>query len=99
MQKVTPVILSGGSGSRLWPLSRSKYPKQFTPILGHKSFFVQAAERVSPTYGFERPMVIAGDDHRFIVNRQAEEAEIELGDFLLEPIGRNTAPAIIIAAH
>ena len=95
---IYPIILSGGSGSRLWPLSRSKYPKQFLPLLGHKSLFVQALERVAENYGFGKPLVVANEDHRFIVNEQADKAGIELQSIILEPVGRNTAPAVAVAA-
>ncbi|WP_308909012.1 mannose-1-phosphate guanylyltransferase/mannose-6-phosphate isomerase [Pseudokordiimonas caeni] len=96
--KIQPVILSGGSGSRLWPLSRTHYPKQFLPLHGDKSLFLQTLERVSHSYGFRDPMVIANEHHRFIVNEQALRADVALGPFLLEPVGRNTAPAIALAA-
>ncbi len=95
---IYPVVLSGGSGSRLWPLSRSKYPKQFLPLLGPKSLFVQALERVGENYGFGKPLVVANEHHRFIVNEQAAKAEIELQSVILEPVGRNTAPAVALAA-
>lgn len=95
---IYPVILSGGSGSRLWPMSRSKYPKQFLPMLGNKSLFTQTLERVSATYGFGKPLVVANEHHRFMVNEQAARADIELESVILEPVGRNTAPAVAIAA-
>lgn len=98
MKKIKPVILSGGSGSRLWPLSRAKYPKQFLPMIGTKSLFVQTLERVSSDYGFASPMVVANEDHRFIVNEQAEKVGVPLEQILLEPLGRNTGPAIAAAA-
>jgi len=96
--KIKPVILSGGSGSRLWPLSRAKYPKQFLPILGNKSLFTQTLERVGTNYGFEPAVVVANEHHRFIVNEQAEKAGMSLDALLLEPVGRNTAPAFAVAA-
>jgi len=96
--KVKPVVLSGGSGSRLWPLSRAKYPKQFLPMLGCKSLFIQTLERVGTNYGFEQAMVVANEHHRFIVNEQAEQAGIPLDDLILEPVGRNTAPAFAVAS-
>jgi len=95
---IYPVILSGGAGSRLWPLSRSKYPKQFLPLLGKKSLFTQTLERVAPAYGFAAPLVVANEHHRFMINEQAAKAGIELSGVLLEPMGRNTAPAVAIAA-
>lgn len=96
--RIKPVILSGGSGSRLWPLSRSKYPKQFLPILGEKSLFVQTLERVAERYGFAAPLVVANEHHRFIVNEQAAKAAAVLDALILEPVGRNTAPAFAVAA-
>ena len=95
---IYPVILSGGSGSRLWPMSRSKYPKQFLPMLGSKSLFTQTLERVGPAYGFGAPLVVANEHHRFMVNEQAAKAAIDLAAVILEPVGRNTAPAVAIAA-
>jgi len=95
---IFPVILSGGAGSRLWPLSRSKYPKQFLPMLGNKSLFTQTLERVGTAYGFGTPLVVANEHHRFMVNEQASKADIELESILLEPVGRNTAPAVAVAA-
>ena len=96
--KIKPVILSGGSGSRLWPLSRAKYPKQFLPMLGNKSLFTQTLERVGTNYGFEAAVVVANEHHRFIVNEQADKAGVSLDALLLEPVGRNTAPAFAVAA-
>lgn len=95
---IHPVILSGGAGSRLWPLSRARYPKQFLPILGDESLFVATLNRVSVRYGFKPAMVVANEHHRFIVNEQAGRAQIDLAALLLEPVGRNTAPAFAIAA-
>lgn len=97
-QQIRPVILSGGAGSRLWPLSRAKYPKQFLPMLGDKSLFVQTLERVATDYGFAAPVVIANEHHRFLVAEQADKAGIKLGSLILEPVGRNTAPAFALAA-
>ena len=95
---IYPVILSGGAGSRLWPLSRSKFPKQFLPMLGKKSLFTQTLERVGRNYGFGAPLVVANEHHRFMVNEQAEKAGIDLEAVILEPVGRNTAPAVAVAA-
>lgn len=95
---IKPVVLSGGSGSRLWPMSRSKYPKQFLPMLGTKSLFAQTLERVGGNYGFLPALIIANEHHRFIVNEQAEKTGIKTDSVILEPIGRNTAPAVAVAA-
>ncbi|WP_262689863.1 mannose-1-phosphate guanylyltransferase/mannose-6-phosphate isomerase [Kordiimonas aestuarii] len=95
---IYPVIMCGGSGSRLWPLSRSGMPKQFLPLKGDKSLFVQTLERVARRYGFKEPIIIANSEHRFLLSKQAGDANLPLGKIILEPMGRNTAPAVIIAA-
>jgi mannose-1-phosphate guanylyltransferase/mannose-6-phosphate isomerase len=102
MIKVTPVILCGGSGTRLWPLSRTGFPKQFLCLTGHDSLFQQAARRLAdlgnPGTQVAAPLIVAGEDHRFLASEQLREAGIELGGALLEPAGRNTAPALSLAA-
>jgi len=102
MIKVTPVILCGGSGTRLWPLSRSGFPKQFLCLTGDESLFQQAAQRLSQLGNsgivVANPIIVTGEDHRFLVAEQLREAGIELGRALLEPVGRNTAPALTLAA-
>lgn len=97
---IIPVILSGGSGTRLWPLSRSMYPKQFVSGLnGEKTSLLSAAlARLSPDTGFSAPIVICNNDHRFLVREHAEQAGVELDTVVLEPVARNTAPAITVAA-
>ena len=94
---ITPVILSGGSGSRLWPLSRSLYPKQFLPLAGQQTMIQETALRVCGE-GFADPVVICNEEHRFIVAEQLRSASLRPADIILEPIGRNTAPAACIAA-
>lgn len=94
---ITPVLLCGGSGTRLWPLSRKSYPKQFAPFLGEDSLFQQAAKRVSGP-GFAAPMAITGDGFRFIVTEQLAHCGITPSSVLIEPDGRNTAPAAAAAA-
>lgn len=96
--RIKPVVLSGGAGSRLWPLSRANNPKQFLPILGEKSLFVQTLERVGTVYGFEPALIVANDSHRFIAREQADKARLKLDGIILEPVGRNTAPAVCVAA-
>lgn len=102
MTKVTPVILCGGSGTRLWPLSRKGFPKQFLCINGQNSLFQQTATRLAQLTGDDislaPPIVVAGEDHRFLAVEQLREVNIELGQVLLEPVGRNTAPALTLAA-
>lgn len=94
---ITPVILCGGSGTRLWPLSRKSYPKQFAPLLGQHSLFQDAARRMSGSQ-FAPPMIVTNSDFRFIVTQQLAEAGIDAGAILIEPEGRNTAPAVLAAA-
>ncbi|WP_333828998.1 mannose-1-phosphate guanylyltransferase/mannose-6-phosphate isomerase [Pararhodobacter sp.] len=94
---VHPVLLCGGSGTRLWPLSRKSFPKQFARITGDTSLFQEAAKRLSGA-GFAAPMVITGNDFRFIVTEQLAAIEIAPQAILIEPEGRNTAPAALAAA-
>lgn len=102
MIKVTPVILCGGSGTRLWPLSRTGFPKQFLCLTGQDSLFQQAATRLAQLGNADitvsAPMLVTGEDHRFLAAEQLREAGIALGHALLEPTGRNTAPALTLAA-
>ena len=94
---ITPVLLSGGSGTRLWPLSRRSYPKQFTPLIGKTSLFQASAQRLSGS-GFAAPVVVTGSDFRFIVTEQLAAVGIDPGAVLIEPEARNTAPAVLAAA-
>ena len=94
---IVPVILAGGSGTRLWPASRKSYPKQFTNLVGDRSLFQDSAARLSGPQ-FAPPMVVTGTDFRFIVADQLDQIGIEGADILLEPDARNTAPAILAAA-
>ncbi len=94
---ITPVLLSGGSGTRLWPLSRKSYPKQFSPLLGETSLFQRSAERLSGA-DFAAPMVLTNSDFRFIVTEQLAGVGIDPSAILIEPAGRNTAPAVLAAA-
>lgn len=92
-----PVILSGGSGSRLWPLSRKMYPKQFLALTGELSLFQQTLQRLA-FEGMHKPLVVCNLEHRFIVNEQLAKIGITAQGMLLEPFGRNTAPAVTMAA-
>jgi mannose-1-phosphate guanylyltransferase/mannose-6-phosphate isomerase len=92
-----PVILSGGSGTRLWPLSREAFPKQFLSLVGDASMLQATWRRVAPLAA-GAPIVVAGEDHRFMVAEQLREAGCEGATILLEPVARNTAPAIAAAA-
>ena len=103
MDIVTPVILSGGSGTRLWPLSRKSYPKQFTQLTGDSSLFQASAQRLTGrdsagTLEFAAPAVLTNADFRFIVTEQLTEMGIDPGPVLIEPEGKNTAPAVLAAA-
>ncbi|WP_101065497.1 mannose-1-phosphate guanylyltransferase/mannose-6-phosphate isomerase [Roseovarius salinarum] len=94
---ITPVLLCGGSGTRLWPLSRKSYPKQFVPLLGETTLFQASAERLSgPGYG--APLVLTNAEFRFIVTEQLTEVGMDPGAIMIEPEGRNTAPAVLAAA-
>ena len=94
---IHPVLLCGGSGTRLWPLSRKSYPKQFARITGEESLFQGSARRLSGD-GFAAPRVITGADFRFIVTEQLAAVKLSPADILIEPAARNTAPAICAAA-
>ena len=102
MIQVTPVILCGGSGTRLWPLSRTGFPKQFLCLTGKESLFQQAAQRLAGLgqdgIQVAAPFIVGGEDHRFLASEQLREVGIPLGVALLEPTGRNTAPALTLAA-
>lgn len=94
---VHPVVLCGGSGTRLWPLSRQSYPKQFVPLMGPESLFQATLRRVAGA-GFAAPVVLTGDDFRFIVSEQLAGADCTPEAILIEPDARNTAPALLAAA-
>ncbi len=94
---VYPVILCGGSGTRLWPLSRKSYPKQFVPLIGEETLFQASAKRLDGE-NFNAPTIITGSDFRFIVSEQLTAIGIDPGAILIEPEGRNTAPAILAVA-
>lgn len=93
-----PVILSGGSGTRMWPYSRSMYPKQFLPLVGEDTMIQATLLRLNNVSNIDRPIVVCNEEHRFIVAEQLREIEIQSNAILLEPSGRNTAPAIALAA-
>jgi mannose-1-phosphate guanylyltransferase / mannose-6-phosphate isomerase len=97
MSKLQPVLLSGGSGTRLWPLSREGYPKQFLPLVGDETMLQATWRRVADIAG-AAPIVVANEDHRFLVAEQLRQVGAPKPDILLEPMGRNTAPAIALAA-
>ena len=93
-----PVIMSGGSGTRLWPLSRKQKPKQFLPLVNNHTMFENTLLRLKGIADIEPPVVVCNEDHRFMVAEQLKELGIENSTIALEPVGRNTAPAIAAAA-
>ena len=99
---VLPIIMAGGSGTRLWPLSRALYPKQFLALSGDQTLFQQATQRLMDLSGNDihvaPPCIVGNEEHRFMVLDQLRELGIEPGAVLLEPSGRNTAPALTLAA-
>ncbi|MBE8189769.1 MAG: mannose-1-phosphate guanylyltransferase/mannose-6-phosphate isomerase [Candidatus Thioglobus sp.] len=96
--KIVPIILSGGSGTRLWPLSRAQYPKQYLPLIGDKTLLQQTILRLDGLENFTSPIVICNAEHRFLVAGQCQQIGLNNPNILLEPVGRNTAPAIAAAA-
>ena len=100
MKNVVPVVLCGGVGTRLWPLSRKSYPKQFVSLIGEKSLFQVCAERMvsDANVTFSDPLILTNSDFRFIVVEQLQAVGINPGAVLIEPEGRNTAPAVLAAA-
>ena len=99
-QEIVPVLLAGGAGTRLWPLSRKSFPKQFSNVVGAQTLFQQSALRLcsSDSLSFARPMTLTNADFRFIVGEQLQAVGIDPGPILIEPSGRNTAPAILAAS-
>jgi mannose-1-phosphate guanylyltransferase/mannose-6-phosphate isomerase len=96
--RIVPVLLSGGTGSRLWPLSRETYPKQLLSLLGDQTLLQQTALRVADASLFADPIVIANAEHRFVIGEQLRAAGVSDPAIVLEPFGRNTAPAVAVAA-
>ncbi|MEN8130769.1 MAG: mannose-1-phosphate guanylyltransferase/mannose-6-phosphate isomerase [Pseudomonadota bacterium] len=95
---LVPVILSGGSGTRLWPMSRQYYPKQFIPLLGEESLFQATLQRLQGLDDLVSPIVVSNQEYRFMAAEQLRQIGIEDSCILLEPVARNTAPAIAAAA-
>ena len=96
---LVPVILSGGAGTRLWPLSRELLPKQLLALTGERTMIQETAARLAGFTGATGPVVVCNEAHRFLVAEQLREMDLPPKAILLEPVGRNTAPAIAIAAH
>src|SRR5204863_7638399 len=97
-----PVIMAGGSGTRLWPLSRAQHPKQFLVLHGNESLFQQATRRLAalaaPDIAVAAPCIVGNEEHRFLVLDQLRELDLPPATVLLEPTGSNTAPAMTLAA-
>lgn len=96
--KIVPVIMAGGKGTRLWPLSRASAPKQFIQFIGDKTLFQNTLVRVSDSELYEAPIVLTNEEFRFLVAEQARELDLKLAAVLLEPVARNTAAAVAAAA-
>jgi len=96
--KIVPVILSGGSGTRLWPLSRKQYPKQYLPLASDNTMLQETILRLKGLDNLADPIIVCNVDHRFLVAEQCHQIDIQNPTILLEPVGRNTAPAIAAAA-
>lgn len=94
---IYPVVLSGGAGSRLWPLSRRAYPKQFLPLNGELSLLSETLRRVADGRQFAAPTIVCNAEHRFLVAEHARLAEVAVREIVLEPVARNTAPAVAVA--
>ena len=92
---ILPIVLCGGSGTRLWPLSRKSLPKQFVPLIGDKSLLTLTLERLKPLSS--HMLLVGSEDHRFLLKEAMNQTQIA-GDLLLEDKGRNTAPAMALAA-
>jgi len=96
--EIIPVILSGGSGTRLWPLSRKEHPKQYLPLAGENTMLQETILRLNGLDNLSGPIVVCNANHRFLVADQCQQIDIENPTILLEPVGKNTAPAITAAA-
>ncbi|MFP4392542.1 MAG: mannose-1-phosphate guanylyltransferase/mannose-6-phosphate isomerase [Desulfohalobiaceae bacterium] len=95
---IVPAILCGGSGTRLWPLSRELYPKQFLPLYGERTLLQETILRLQGIPDLDRPIYVCNQEHRFLVAEQVRSLDLEPGPVVLEPEGRNTAPAAAVAA-
>lgn len=96
--KINPVILSGGSGTRLWPLSREHYPKQLLCLIGDQTLLQQTVSRLDGLENVAAPLLVCNEEHRFLIAEQLRQLDKTPADIILEPVGRNTAPALTLAA-
>ncbi|MCK5340558.1 MAG: mannose-1-phosphate guanylyltransferase, partial [Desulfobulbaceae bacterium] len=95
---IIPVILSGGSGTRLWPLSRELYPKQLLALAGDQTLLQQTVARLDGLPDTGLPIIVCNEEHRFLVAEQLRSLAVDPAAIILEPVGRNTAPATAVAA-
>ena len=95
---IQPVILAGGSGTRLWPLSRKLFPKQFLKLLGQHTLLQQTIMRLHGITDIKDPIVVCNEEHQFLINENFDQIGKDLSFMILEPEGKNTAPALTIAA-
>ncbi len=95
---IVPLILSGGSGTRLWPLSREMYPKQLLPLVGNHTMLQNTITRLAGVADLAPPIVVCNENHRFLVAEQLRQVDSCAAAIILEPVGRNTAPAVAVAA-
>ena len=98
VERIVPVILSGGIGTRLWPLSRTQYPKQYLPLIGEHTMLQETILRLDGLSSITDPIVVCNVDHRFIVKEQLQQINFNDPAILLEPVGRGTSAAITAAA-
>lgn len=96
---IYPVILSGGSGTRLWPLSRAAVPKQLLPLASDLTMLQETVKRLSGVDGIANPLIVCNNDHRFLIAEQLRQIEVRPAAIILEPVGRNTAPAAAVTAQ
>ena len=95
---IAPVILLGGSGTRLWPVSRKNHPKQFLNLTGEQTLLQATISRLEGIEGLQKPLILCNEEHRFTAAEQLHNMGCTDSDIILEPVGRNTAPAVAIAA-
>jgi mannose-1-phosphate guanylyltransferase/mannose-6-phosphate isomerase len=96
--KIRPIILSGGSGTRLWPVSRTKAPKQFVPLIGEENLFTATLRSIADTKMYAPPFIVGNAEHKFLIHDALDAARVTAASVVLEPVGRNTAAAAIVAA-